>query len=199
MKLVTDATFDTSDPEPNLRYPGNRCCSIWSDDNYSGDSWGHFCISPDGKEEIIDMHDYDFNDTAESWYCGKNVAYDFCNEQIYDSCSYGDGQSGAGTARNPDMGHDGDLTTLKLRYFDSAKRGAVIAFRDNDCTNNSARFYAHENPRMYAEYMKADIEYHNVDNDEIDSVMVPYGYAVDLYSNDNFSGDVLTIKGENFS
>ena len=34
MKLVTDATFDTSVPEPNLYYPGDHSCRVWENDNY---------------------------------------------------------------------------------------------------------------------------------------------------------------------
>ena len=52
---------------------------------------------------------------------------------------------------------------------------------------------------MYADYTKADIEYHNIYNDDIDAVMVPYGYAVDLYADDSFSGEVKTITGEPFN
>ena len=145
------------------------------------------------------MHDYDFNDTVSSWYCGKDIAYDFCNDDPNDDCSHMNGQSGAGTARNPDTGHGDSLTTLKLRPYDSAKLGAVLVFRDRDCSDNTGRFYANKDPNMYAEYVKSDIEYHNTYNDDIDAVMVPYGYAVDLYEDDNFSGEKKTITGEPFT
>ena len=68
-----------------------------------------------------------------------------------------------------------------MRPYNSAKLGAVLVFRDSDCTSNTGRFYANEDPNMYADYTRADIEYRNTYNDDIDAVMVPYGYAVDLY------------------
>ena len=198
MKLVTDATFDTSASEPNLSYPGDTCCQLWKDGNYTGDS-KKFCYTrTDGLDQFFDMHDYDFNDTVDSWYCGKNIAYDFCDDNVSEDCSHGNGESGAGTSRNPETGHGDDLTGLILGPYDSAKRGAIVVFRDSNCTDTTGRFFAHENPNMMAEFTKADIEFHNTENDDIDAVMVPYGYAVDLFSDDNFSGDVKTIIGEPF-
>ena len=133
------------------------------------------------------MHDYDFNDSVDSWYCGKKIAYNFCSEFEGDDCSTAsNGNSGAGTARAPSMGNGDELTTLLIWPYDGAKQGAIIVFRDNDCSNSTGRFYANTDPNMYAEYTKSELERHNIENDEIDSVMVPYGYSVDLYEDDNW-------------
>ena len=89
MKLVTDATFDT--PEPNLSYPGDWCCQLWKGSYFTNDS-KKFCYSrTDQKDQVFNMYDYDFNDTMTSWYCGKNVAYDLCREVPGTDCSHMNG------------------------------------------------------------------------------------------------------------
>ena len=66
------------------------------------------------------MHDYDFDDVMQSWYCGKNVSYDFCHHDPDDECLTQDrGEFGAGSARNPDIGDHNELTTLRLHKYDA--------------------------------------------------------------------------------
>ena len=107
------------------------------------------------------MYDYDFNDTVSSWYCGKSIQYDFCKDKPEDDCTHMNGQKGAGTARNPQMGHNDSLSTLKLRPYDGATQGAVVVFGDMTCEANTGRFFANSDPTRYADYSTADIEYHN--------------------------------------
>lgn len=40
---------------------------------------------------------------------------------------------------------------------------------------------------------------HNIKNDDVGSVMVPFGYSVDLYEADGFSGGVKTVSGPVFN
>lgn len=51
---------------------------------------------------------------------------------------------------------------------------------------------------MYADYNEDAIKKQNTYNDDIDAIMVPYGYAVTLYANDNLSGDSKTYEGGPF-
>ena len=85
-----------------------------------------------------------------------------------------------------------------MRPYDGAKQGAVLAFRDKDCANNTGRFYANSDPDLYAEYNKAAIKNQNMYNDDIDAIMVPYGYAVTIYWDNNFSGKSKTFEGGPF-
>ena len=39
---------------------------------------------------------------------------------------------------------------------------------------------------------------HGIANDKVTSLYVPFAYSVDLYKDDNFSGDMLTITGAIF-
>ena len=67
------------------------------------------------------MHDENFNDTVDSWSCGNKIAYDMCNAEEWRDCTYMQGQTGAGTARNPHTGHGDSMTSLKMRPYDGAK------------------------------------------------------------------------------
>ena len=59
------------------------------------------------------MHDENFNDTVDSWSCGNKIAYDMCNAEEWRDCTYMQGQTGAGTARNPHTGHgDSELVHI---------------------------------------------------------------------------------------
>lgn len=73
-----------------------------------------------------------FNDRMNSWWCGKNVSYDFCDNSS-GGCKRGDGYSGAGNARSIDIGNKNEMSRLVMRYYDPAERGAVTIFRYGDC------------------------------------------------------------------
>jgi len=44
-------------------------------------------------------------------------------------------------------------------------------------------------------YSQSDMVSKGIGNDQTTSVMVPYGYAVDLYNEDGFRGDKKSITG----
>ena len=74
-----------------------------------------------------------------------------------------------------------------------------MLFRDSDCEDDMGRFYAKENAYEKAEYTKDEMELNNFCNNCASSIMVPFGYTVDLYQSDAFSGDLKTIVGPVFN
>ena len=71
--------FKTSGPsmvEPNYEYPGDKCCTIYTNGSYSGDS-RKYCHNG-GSYTKISLDAYDFNDRVSSWHCGKHISYKFC-------------------------------------------------------------------------------------------------------------------------
>ena len=74
----------------------------------------------------------------------------------------------------------------------------MTAFKDGNCTDVSGRFYASTNPKSRNEYNKDDIKnYFGYDN-EIDSVMVPNGYSVELFDNDGLYGDSYVVDSQSW-
>ena len=45
------------------------------------------------------MNEYDFEDEMRSWWCGKNLSYDFC-KNVSGDCDFENGLSGAGNIQN---------------------------------------------------------------------------------------------------
>ena len=181
MKLVTDADAGASTPEssknftanvePNLIYPGDSCCELYKDYNYEGESLKLCYTIKDGSPQEFDLRTYDdFDQSVDSWYCGKNIAYDFCDLGVGEDCTGGRGESGAGTVRNGVIGMHNDLTSLRIWPYDASDRGAVTVFENRDCTGATGRFYANSNPNMYADYMTADLEYNHIGDNSIDAV-----------------------------
>ena len=85
---------------------------------------------------------------------------------------------------------------LKLRPYDADERGAVTAYRDMDCVDNTGRFMANSDKDQYASYTTRDINRMNMYNNDIESVRVPYGWSITLYDQDNFYGRSTTLKGK---
>lgn len=177
-------------PVPNYEYPGDSCCTFWDDQGFSGDSLT-LCMTDSSSTdwEIFDLHDYDFNDKQASWWCGKSVAYDMCNNFEDDDCNNDHGNMGAGNIRTSDCGHDDDLTTLKMKFYDPEVLGAVTIFTSVDCTGPNGRLWASEDPYERLNYSKSDLEYNNIKNDEAESILVPFGLAVELFTEDGAIGE----------
>ena len=97
------------------------------------------------------------------------------------------------------MGHNDDMDRVFLRHYDSAKHGAVTVFRDSNCRSNSGRFDATYDPKGTRAYTKYDMSVRNTYNDDMTSVMVPYGYSVKLYWDDSWAGESLVINGPSWT
>ena len=82
--------------------------------------------------------------------------------------------------------------------YDVLEIGAVTLFRDSYCSGDSARFEANATVGSKVSYTKSDMDSHGIANDKVTSLYVPFAHSVDLYKDDNFSGDLLTITGAIF-
>ena len=120
-------------------YPGDLCCRLYEHPNYAGTSedacFDYNTYGADGQQTVW----LSSVNTASSWWCGKNVAYDFCLSS--DSSCY---DSGAGNARSPRIRFDNQFDSIKFSYYDSAERGAVTVFTDAYCEHTSGRFQSEE-------------------------------------------------------
>lgn len=133
--LTNDSIKEFSDAEENLSYPGDLCCNLYDDGNYGG-TVKKFCLgSKTSGDTTWSMDDYNFHDKMSSWWCGKNVSYDFCRLRTGGSCSNDDGTSGAGNVRVSDVGnnHNDAMDRLIMRHYDASQTGAVTTFRDGGC------------------------------------------------------------------
>ena len=181
----------------NATYPGDNCCTFYRDYNYNGISF-QMCLPADsgltsGQGNVPTSPKI----LVSSWWCGKNLTYDICNEgAIGSDCSNGAGESGAGNAKNPVVGRNDSMKWANLGLYDPSVRGAVTAFKDYDCTNASGRFYASaDSQTSREEYTDKDLVANNLCSDCLSAVMVPEGYSVILYANADLSGDSYTIEG----
>ena len=125
-----------TDSTPNVAYPGDTCCTFYADGFWGGDS-KTLCAT---KEQTFKLDG--FNDKTSSFYCGKSVAYDLCNDGVDKDCRGGNGMTGAGTVMSAQVGKNDHLSTVKMRPYDPTEQGAVLLFKDKDCRNDVGRFYA---------------------------------------------------------
>ena len=123
--LVTAAVSTTyvhvpagTPPTNDAQYPGDRCCALYADSYYSGSSLTA-CLESYASEGYVDVKDNGFNDEMTSWWCGKDIAYNFCNDNPGDDCNNGHGSLGAGSQQDSNVGDLNDkLTTLYLYEYD---------------------------------------------------------------------------------
>ena len=130
-----------------------------------------------------------WGDNIESWWCGKNLKYQFCTNANGD-CGGILGQSGAGNTKTAvmDSAHADKTNRVKLQYYDPLEIGAVTVFSAYDCQQQTGRFDAAADPRETAYYNTDDMQKRHIQVDTVSSVMVPQGYTVKLYTDDGFLG-----------
>ena len=73
--------------------------------------------------------------------------------------------------------------------------GAVTVFEDPDCKGKSGIAWASEDADGFAYYNMDDLWMSGIDNDRATTLMVPLGYAIDMYDSASFSGDSFTVEG----
>mmetsp|Transcript_12428 Transcript_12428/g.15869 ORF Transcript_12428/g.15869 Transcript_12428/m.15869 type:complete len:263 (+) Transcript_12428:232-1020(+) len=135
-----------------------------------------------------------------SWWCGKSVAYEFCNDDDYSTC-YGDkSMSGAGSGRNPDVGDNNDkVSMIMLNPYDPVRLGGVTLFHNDECSGKHGLFYATERLLEKKSYPLSAMKGRGIHNDAVTSLMIPYGLSVDLYTGDGFASPVYTVVGPIYS
>ena len=100
-------------------------------------------ICHDGHRTEIDLSTLGWDNRVSSYYCGKNVWFDFCNDEIGSFCKNPQNfNSGAGHMRNYGIRFlNNHMSSAILGPYDPAEVGAVTLFEDIDCSGASARFY----------------------------------------------------------
>ena len=106
--------------EANTTYPGHTCCMMYASHDFNTDGgWLSVCGNGSTFDYDIATSQYSwFNDEMSSWYCGKNIAFDFCKNNPGDDCSGDNGNTGAGNSRSVQIGNNDSLTTLRGRPYD---------------------------------------------------------------------------------
>ena len=87
------------------------------------------------------------------------------------------------------------MTWVRMWPYDASDRGAVTVFEDPDCTGKFGIAWASTDAEGFAYYNTDDLWRNGIDNDRASTLMVPYGYAVDMYDSASFSGDSKTVTG----
>ena len=126
----------------------------------------------------------------QSYYCGKNVWFDFCNDGEADCYGAYRSNSGAGHQKNWAVRyHANNASTLIMGPYDPRQIGAVTFFEDDDCTGGTGRFYWNPDSEWSSTYYNMeDMIYGGSRNNSMHSLMVPKGYTAYLYANDSFDG-----------
>ena len=133
------------------------------------------------------------NKRMSSYYCGKNVAYDFCN---YDGEECW--MTGAGYHRmnSPYMDGSNDHTSYVILHpYDPAIKGAVTIFKHKDCTGHGSRFYWNPHDPGEGMYTDADLLEHALEGNSASSILVPYGYTAIWYDGWAWRDPTWTIYG----
>ena len=129
------------------------------------------------------MRDYYIDNKLSAWYCGKNVAYDFCYNGMNANCDNHNGSRGAGAAKSPLIKRENSVTVVYLYDYDVINEAAVMLFEDKDCTGTVGRFYGpakDSSADTSINYNSAELEKHNIDANTASSMMIPYGLNVVL-------------------
>lgn len=138
----------------------------------------------------------------ESWECGKSVQYSLCYD--YTDCSLDTGgywwggktgETGAGAIRGTAAGMNNWFSSIWLREYDAWNKGAVTIFRHPDCQGDSGSFYASETLGRRMGYNRAMLEHGKIWSDDASSIMVPFGYSVELFDGEAMYGSLIEIEG----
>ena len=193
--------------KPVVDYPGDNCCYLY--DEYQFDWAGEReenhdidqrreLICHNGHRTDIDVAALGWNNKVSSYYCGKNVWFDFCNGGVGSNCKGSQRfNSGAGHMKNFAIRYLGNqMSSAILGPYDPREVGAVTLFEDEDCSGASARFYWDpESLENGTFYNNEDLKYAGMRDNTLSSVMVPKGYTVELYRHAGFYGESNVIEG----
>ena len=134
-----------------------------------------------------------FNDTAGSYSCGRNVKVTFANNEWWRSNRW---NSTSGRVRNPDIGGymNDKVTSMWMEPYDHRNLGAVNVFSGANCAGYAASF-RFEGGNEGTGYTETDMMREGIPRNSASSVMVPLGYYVDIWSDDGLRGSKKTIVG----
>ena len=174
----------------NGGYPGDYCCALYKDSYYAGDT-KTLCHDPTQESTVFNLGEMGFNDEVSSWTCGKLISYQFCKDDSPD-CTGKKRESGAGTIADHQIGNNDWVTDVVLYNYDSTTQGAITMFEEKDCSGLSAGY-------IVGEYNESEMKDQGMGNNDVNSLMVPFGYSVELFQKDNFKGHTKTVVGGAFT
>lgn len=133
----------------------------------------------------------------QSYNCGKNVWFDFCNNGSNDCYGAYRVNSGAGRQMNWAVRYLGNsASTLIMGPYDPRQIGAITLFEDHECSGATGRFYWNpESDQSGTHYNEEDLIYGGSRNNSMHSLMVPRGYTAYLYDGHSFDGYVQIVEG----
>lgn len=95
------------------------------------------------------------------------------------------------------MGNGKQTSVLQLTPYNSfTGTGAVTVFYDSDCKGQASAFFADELVNVPRAYTSTELDWHNIAQFEIASVMVPLGYVARFYKGTDLTGDSVTVEGK---
>ena len=103
----------------------------------------------------------EWNNTITSFYCGKNVWFNFYRDQTGNENEKDHIMSGAGFIRNRSMdvnNWNDTLSKFRIGPYDANEMGAINIYRAYDCYGNSARLYWNPDDPEGGQYTLEDMK-----------------------------------------
>ena len=132
-----------------------------------------------------------------SYYCGKNVWYNFC-KGTGGNCTGSSLSSGAGHTKNyrlDGQSFNDNVESVKLGPYDGNVMGAITLFANWDCRGSSARVYWNPEDADGGQYILDDLEEAGLEDNTVSSIQVPRGYVAILFRHDGFVEEVGRVRG----
>ena len=181
--------------------PPSNCCYFYNGTNFGGDR-KTYCHYGDERQVSLRHADWDFDNKMESWYCGSASAVRFCAMDFGEDGECEEDRwnaklsSGAGNIQNKTFGYWSGLkngvSSVKIMPYNVVTGGAVTLFDENDCTGESSMFQWNGEDSYYS---AADLDLVGIKQNRASSVMIPEGYEITLYNEDNREGLAETLYG----
>lgn len=193
---IAEVNSGVSSLGPDYDYPGDLCCRFYTQFDYHSSSL-RMCVYEDEPFTRLDLHvDHA---SSSSWYCGKDVAYNFCFFDSPMECNSNLGYSGAGHSSNSKFSIESHpYSSFYLERYIPQEKGSVILFEGTDCTGKQARFYddATSGRAQYDDYSLAmRLLYPGTPS----SIMIPEGHSVELYHGAKFDLKSKTMVGSPYT
>lgn len=181
---MTDVNGGSSYPVPD--YPGYNCCILYSEESYQGNSQT-FCHSGGHGQVRENVHGLD---TVKSYTCGTETDW----SMIHDMSSSSPMQQGSfGSVSNPVMDFPMGVSFIMIGPYDYAGWPAANIFSEPGCTGyvNAVHGYNLTSSKS----MKYYATNNGIQNQQVTSIMLPYGYYADIFESENYTGTYERVYG----
>jgi hypothetical protein len=96
----------------------DSCCYLYDKADFKGDVFKACLDAKSYGYQLFDLSKEKFDNKTESWQCGRDVRYQFCNNSTELGCESVDGQSGGGAAQNSLIIDKNMISVVKLWAYD---------------------------------------------------------------------------------